>query len=244
MAKGKRRSRFSSYEQPAGSGPITPAVHAKMQSAVNFLNGKLFDGTLGDAFLTFARRAHSKGHFAPNRYVHRGGDGGKHEINLNPDTFVGASDEFIVSVLAHELCHLWQQEHGTPPSRAYHDRQWSAKMKSIGLWPSSTGAPGGKETGVRMQHYIIAGGRFAQVFAELAATGWKLDLESALRPGDPKGPNSKTKFTCSSCGWNVWGKPDTGVFCKPCWAATGGKLIELRAEGTAAQSYEATQEAA
>jgi predicted SprT family Zn-dependent metalloprotease len=239
MAKTKRRSsRFSSYEQPRGSGPITPAVHAKMQNAVNFLNANLFAGTLGDAFLTFARRAHSKGHFAPNRYVQRGGGdaSGQHEVNLNPDTFVGASDEFIVSVLAHELCHLWQQEHGTPPSRAYHDREWSAKMKAIGLWPSSTGAPGGKETGVRMQHYIIADGRFAQVFAELAATGWKLDLESALRPGDPKGRDSKTKFTCSGCGQNAWGKPDLKITCTRC------RIPMLPV--AAVQSYEEKQEAA
>jgi hypothetical protein len=56
-------------------------------------------------------------------------------------------------------------------------------MKAIGLYPSNTGAPGGRETGHQMQHYIVSGGRFAEVFAALAATGWRLDLESAERPG-------------------------------------------------------------
>jgi Zn-dependent peptidase ImmA (M78 family) len=30
--------------------------------------------------------------------------------------------------LAHEMAHVWQKTHGTPPRRFYHDRQWAAKM--------------------------------------------------------------------------------------------------------------------
>ena len=58
---------------------------------------------------------------------------------LNADGFVGRSDEQICSTLAHGLCHLWQHVYGTPPSRGYHDREWSMKMRTIGLMPSSTG---------------------------------------------------------------------------------------------------------
>jgi hypothetical protein len=46
-----------------------------------------------------------------------------------------------------------------------------------------------------------------------AASNWRLNLESAHRPGEQKGPSSKTKFTCGQCGQNVWGKPDTAVTC-------------------------------
>jgi len=38
-----------------------------------------------------------------------------------------------------------------------------------------------------MQDYVIPGGRFANAFAALAATGWKLNLESAHRPGEQRG---------------------------------------------------------
>jgi hypothetical protein len=48
------------------------------------------------------------------------------------------------------LCH-WLS-HRTPPRRSYHDRQWAAKMKEIGLQPSTTGEPGGKETGSSVTH--------------------------------------------------------------------------------------------
>jgi hypothetical protein len=85
-----------------------------------------------------------------------------------------------------------------------------------GLQPSSTGMVGGKETGQRMSDYIIPGGPFTKAYARLAAKGWKLNLQSAHRPGPKGGINSKTKFTCSSCGQNAWGKPDLAILCKPC----------------------------
>ena len=90
-------------------------------------------------------------------------------------------------------------------------------MKSIGLQPSNTGMVEGKETGVQMSHYIIDGGPFDQSYDQLAATGWKLNLQSAAMAGPSSNPkNSKTKFTCSSCGQNAWGKPDLDVFCGLC----------------------------
>jgi hypothetical protein len=35
-----------------------------------------------------------------------------------------------------------------------------------------------------------------------------VDLESARRPDERRGPSSKTKFTCSTCGQNAWGNRD------------------------------------
>jgi hypothetical protein len=89
-------------------------------------------------------------------------------------------------------------------------------MKSVGLQPSSTGMVGGKETGQRMSDYIIPGGPFTKAYADLAASGWKLNLQSAHRAGPPKVADSKTKFTCSGCGQNAWGKPDLAIVCEPC----------------------------
>jgi hypothetical protein len=135
----------------------------------------------------------------------------------------------------------WQHVLGKPAARGYHNKEWAAKMKAIGLQPSNTGAVGGKETGQQMSHYIIPDGPFAKAFAALAATGWRLNLQSAHRAGAKGGANSKTKFTCPSCGWNVWGKPDTSVFCKPCWLANDGRLIELVSDTVAVlavQSYD------
>src|SRR5215472_8566023 len=130
----------------------------------------------------------------------------------------------ICSTLVHEMVHVWQHAKGTAPKRGYHDREWAAKMKEVGLQPSSTGAVGGRETGQKMMDYIIPDGPFTKAFTVLAATGWKLNLQSAHRPGEQRAPNSKTKFSCSNCGPNTWGKPDLAVTCTPC-------RIEMRAGG-------------
>ena len=90
------------------------------------------------------------------------------------------------------------------------------RMKAVGLQPSSTGAVGGKETGQHMTHYVIPDGPFACAYAKLAATGWKLNLQSAQQPGRQNGTSSKTKFTCLNCGQNAWGKPDLAIDCEPC----------------------------
>jgi hypothetical protein len=114
------------------------------------------------------------------------------------------------------MCHAWQKECGEPSARGYHNKEWAATMKSIGLQPSSTGAPGGKETGQQITHYIIPGGDFQLAFQKLEQTGWKLNLQSAHVPGSQKGPSLKTKFSCPKCAQNAWGKPDLQVTCTPC----------------------------
>jgi len=89
-------------------------------------------------------------------------------------------------------------------------------MKLNGLQPTSTGMADGRETGQHMTHLIVRGGRFELAFNRLAASRWRLNLESAMRPNQQKGPSSKTKFTCGKCGQNAWGKPDLEVTCTPC----------------------------
>jgi predicted SprT family Zn-dependent metalloprotease len=44
-----------------------------------------------------------------------------HELALNPDSFIGRTDEMILSTLVHEMVHVWQQTYGKPPRRSYHD---------------------------------------------------------------------------------------------------------------------------
>jgi predicted SprT family Zn-dependent metalloprotease len=216
-AVGRKQSRRRSYERKADElVAITPVEYGGLQEAYDHFNKELFEGRLPDVFITYQRRAHSAGYFAPDRFSGRIGKFGKHELALNPDGFISETDKEICSTLVHEQCHVWQQAHGTPSNRGYHNKEWAEKMKAIGLQPSSTGMVGGRETGQRMSHYVIAGGAFAQSYDRLAAVGWKLNLQSAHRPGEQKGPSSKTKFTCSSCGQNAWGKPDLAIVCEAC----------------------------
>jgi hypothetical protein len=110
-----------------------------------------------------------------------------------------------------------QQTHGTPPRRCYHDRQWAAKMKEIGLQHSPTGEPGGKESDQSVTNYIIPGGAYATAFAKLQATGFQLHWESAHEGRDAKAKKaSRTKFPCPGCEQNAWAKPDALLICGVC----------------------------
>ena len=212
------RREFRSYDpiSEVSSTSITPVEYSGLQMAYDHFNVILFDGSLVDVFITYQRHAHSRGYFSPDRFSGRDDVSGRHELALNPDGFIGRTDEQMCSTLVHEMVHVWQEQYGAPATRGYHNQEWAAKMKVIGLQPSSTGAVGGKETGHRVSHYVIPGGRFAHTFAALAATGWKLNLESAHLAGADGARKNKTKFTCLGCGQNAWGKPDLAIICEPC----------------------------
>jgi hypothetical protein len=217
--KAKKTAR--SYQRKANH--ITPVEYSVLQQAVDHFNKQLFDGSLPDVFMTYQRKAHSHGSYAPDRYSGRADEIRRGGLSLNPDNFIGQTDEQIAQTLVSLMAECWQDAFGTMRSaRGYHNKEWAAKMKAIGLQPSSTGGVGGKETGQRMSSYIIPDGAFANAFTKLAATGWKLNLQSAHRPG-PKGagPNTnKSKFSCEAdCGQNAWGKPSLDTVCVPCLIA-------------------------
>ena len=198
---------------------ITPVEYGGLQKAFDFFKEHLFkERWLPDVFITYQRKSRMYGYFGADRFSTRSGEAGKHEIALNPDNFIGRSDSEILSTLVHEMVHLWQHLFGTPPRRSYHDKEWAAKMKSLGLQPSATGEPGGKEVGEHMSHYVIPDGPFEQAYRQLAASGWKLNLESVVREGKTatKRYPQKTKFSCSTCGLNAWAKPDAALTCTAC----------------------------
>ena len=178
---------------------ITANEYGSFQFAYDTLNDELFGGELPPVLITLQRHAGARGYFAPERFNGRGGKSTTHEIALNPDTFDDQTDAEILSTLAHEMCHVWQQCYGRAPRKCYHDKQFASKMKEIGLQTTATGEPGGKETGPKMTHYIITGGRYDRAAARLLALGFKLQWQSdaAWGKGDKeKSKSSKTKFTC------------------------------------------------
>lgn len=210
---------------------ITPVAYGAFQKAYDFFNAHLYDGSLPHVLVTLQRHAKAKGYFSPERFTGRTEATAAHELALNPDSFNERDDEAILSTLAHEMAHVWQQTHGTPPRRSYHDRQWAAKMKEIGLQPTTTGEPGGKETGQSVTHYIIPGGRYAQAFAKLKAQGFELHWQSAPNGKQAKAKAaSKTKFTCPACGQNAWAKPDAALICGDCYEGDEGRILIMAAE--------------
>ena len=197
---------------------ITLTEYQGFQKAYDFFNRELFGDSLPQVLVTLQRHANTRGYLSPERFSGRVAEAVVHELALNPDSFIGRTDEMILSTLAHEMVHVWQQTHGRPPRRGYHDREWAAKMREIGLQPSSTGEPGGKETGQSMSHYILPGGRYAMAYATLAAQGLQLHWQSipANEPAKTK-KASKTKFTCPHCRLNAWAKADARLLCGVCF---------------------------
>lgn len=210
---------------------ITQAQYEAFQQAYDFFNAELFSGSLPNVLVTLQRHAKAYGYFSAERFIGRNGQEVAHELALNPDHF-GRTDEKILSTLAHEMVHVWQQTHGTAPRKSYHDRQWAAKMKEVGLHPSDTGEPGGKETGQKVTHYIIEGGAFALAVAKLQASGFEIRWQSRTDGQEErkKKAASKTKYTCPSCDLNAWAKPGAVLICGECYDDGEGEVCILEAE--------------
>jgi len=234
--------------------PITEREYHAFQVAYDFFNAELFAGTLPHVLVTLQRKANAKGYFSPDRFEGRSEKVTAHELAMNPDVFTGRTDEEICSTLAHEMAHVWQQTHGTPSRGGYHNKQWAAKMKEIGLYPSDTGEPTGKETGQHMTHYIVRGGPYQTAFTRLAGSGFRLnwqshDYRTALGGTGVAGGGmvvgkagvdrkkkaaSKTKYTCPQCGANAWAKPQTLLICGACHKNHDGKgLVTMEPEESA-----------
>ena len=206
------------------SAPPTPETYDALQRAYEFFNDRLFEGRLPDCVITLRRHGRSYGYFSGDRF---GADQGElcDEIALNPLHFSERSLRETLSTLVHEMVHLWQHHFGKPGRGKYHNREWADRMKSLGLQPSNTGAPGGKETGDTMSHYIVPAGPFDVAAQQLQRQ--RFSLRWSERPADakasPKGPDgsegekeksgTRQKYTCPICGLNAWAKHDVRLLC-------------------------------
>jgi hypothetical protein len=211
--------------QMAPAAPVlnpTSHTYGGLDRAYEFFNDRVFGGALPRCLITMQRHKGAYGYFAPERFGSRDGATITDEIALNPAHFAERSTKQIPSTLVHEQAHLWQQHFGKVSRGGYHNKEWAAKMKEIGLHPSSTGAPGGKETGQRVSHYIIKGGAFDVAFTELEAQGvadllvdrWSEDEKAAKTKA--KKNASKTAFECPDCGLKAWAKAGASLMCGEC----------------------------
>lgn len=161
----------------------TQDTYDALQQAYDDANWALFDGALPNCLITLQRRPRTMGYFAPDRFVR--GDGRRtHELALNPTSLRGCTLIDALSVLVHEQLHVWQQHHGQPGRGRYHNRQFAEASKRLGLHPSDTGEPGGKETGDAMSHYIVEGGPFERFARGMIDRGFRPAWTEAPPPRD------------------------------------------------------------
>ena len=198
----------------------TDETYTALQRAYAFFNGELYGDELPDCLITLQRRKRSCGYFSPRKFRHVRQDMTTDEIAMNPAYFLEQGTVEVLQTLVHEMAHLWQEHYGKPSRRGYHNKEWAAKMESVGLMPSSTGQEGGKKTGQSMSDYPIQGGAFLAACKKLLATGFSIpwgDMpeDDANSAASGNGSN-RLKYICPGCGSNIWGKPGLNVVCGDC----------------------------
>ncbi|MFL5697904.1 MAG: SprT-like domain-containing protein [Ktedonobacteraceae bacterium] len=197
----------------------TTQTYTSLATAYDFFNRELFSSELSACLITMQRHKGAYGYFSGERFASMADPKEvTDEIALNPAHFATQQPTKVLSTLAHEMAHLWQHHYGKPPRKGYHDRQWAAKMLEIGLIPSASGEPGGKETGQKMTHLIEENGNFAQAVSKLLVEHPAI-LYSDRSENDAarkKKAASKTKYTCPGCGLNAWAKPEAPLVCGNC----------------------------
>lgn len=214
---------------------MTPKDQPKaLHGAYKYFNKVLFGNQLPECVLSFSRKKNSHGFLAPYQWRKRNSnDHDTHEIFVTPVTLSHTPIE-MYSNLVHDMIHLWQLVFGNPSRNGYHNREWAEKMKEVGLMPSDTGKPNGKETGQKMTHYIVTGGNYDRTFQTMPQkfilpftsidgdlmkgkddikTGSKYTKKRLkLRPPS----QNKTCYECPGCQVKVWGRPNLQIRCESC----------------------------
>lgn len=196
---------------------ITEKQYKTLDDAFKYFNDKLFDGKLPDILITLQRKARTNGYHHFEKFEDRKSKNKITEIALNPDSFADRTDQEILSTLVHELCHHWQWSFGSPVRAGYHDKEWASKMNEIGLMPTSTGEVGGRQTGQRMTHVIVEGGKFETACGAFLTRGSALYLNSVVVPKETKErKKTREKFTCPRCHQSAWAKKTAKLACGNC----------------------------
>lgn len=162
--------------------PPTFQAYGELQEAYDHFNRTLFDAALPPCLITFQREKRTYGYFSSKRFVHQHDKKITDEIAINPSYFAVVPLLEVLQTLVHEMAHLWQFHFGSPGRRGYHNKEWAAKMESIGLMPSSTGEPGGAKTGEKMADYAIEGGRFMAAANELMTSDFRISWLDRFPP--------------------------------------------------------------
>ena len=201
----------------------TRETYDALQDAYDYFNGCLFSDRLPNCVITLKRHGRSYGFFSGDRFIRKDGKECD-EIALNPVHFQGRSLSDTLATLVHEMVHLWQHHHGKPGRGSYHNRQWAEKMKQVGLYPSDTGAAGGKETGDRVSHYVVKGAPFSDAMATLERRGFTIpwsevpviqpeSSETGTTAGKVPTSGKRQKYTCPVCGLNALARRNAKLAC-------------------------------
>lgn len=226
---------------------ITPtdALYGTFERGFNHFNKgvfeKAFGKTLRPVVFTFHRNPRALGYYHGEIFIRSHVEGApvyQDELAINPNHIFNRTLPDIYSTLVHEMCHHYQKYFSKEPSRSYHNRDFANIMKAAGLYPSHTGAPGGRETGQHMSHYVIEGGLFDVACKELLAMEEhvfyqdRLALQKQVQKlggdedggegegeggeSEPTKSTGRAKFVCPGCELKATAKPSANLICGDC----------------------------
>lgn len=96
------------------------------------INAACFDDAMPAVVMTLKGKSNVFGYYKHKSYASSAGEI-VDEIAVNPSFFATHGFKELMQSFAHEMCHQWQFHFGNPSRRAYHNKEFSEKMKSIGL---------------------------------------------------------------------------------------------------------------
>lgn len=166
---------------------LTTETYNALVHLYHHFNANLFDNKLPEVVFIYHRQNKVMGYASFQRWQTKNKKI-VDEIAINPEYLERFPIIEICQTLVHEMVHIWQMNFGTPGRRGYHNKEWSAKMASLGLIPSSSGKPGGSKTGENMMDYVRFNGLFHLACKDLVRFKFSfplVDRYSVFRRDDP-----------------------------------------------------------
>ena len=192
--------------------------YAMLQSAYDFFNAKFFDSKLPKVFFTIDwHNKKSNGYFCPHKLVNKE-DAKASVIALNPDYL--ARDVYeVLATLVHEMCHVWEfEEFIKDPYKltSYHSKRFEKRLSECNLK-----AVINNKSRSSCSTVIPEDGIFKGIADEYLKTKEFLSIASIKTEGDKAAEKkakakNKTKYVCTGCGTNVWGKAGLNLHCNEC----------------------------
>lgn len=191
--------------------------------AFDHLNKVVWGGKLKAPMLLLTRDSRIVGgHFAAKKWTDEDGTL-IHEIAVNANCVADQDPMTIFGILAHEMAHLWQQDHGSPTRGGYHNEEWMAEARRIGLT-----IEGG---GQRVSTEIEPGGLVEKAIASMPEEAVFPWMSAEAVNGEPKNDDKpkgksgiRSRYTCPVCGLNAWAKPGVTIIC----GEDGQQLVEMK----------------
>lgn len=164
------------------SSKPTSKFYGLFQYVFDHYNDALFCGTIKDCLIVVTRRKNVFGHNTRKRWFSIQ-DQETDELALNPSMFIKFPLIEICQTIVHEMRHGWQYHYGKPSQEGCHNKEWANKMIDIGLMPSRTGKPGGKNSRAEYGRLSYCQGSVPRGFQ---GTHEQLNLCGALSGGQPR----------------------------------------------------------